>query len=53
MSQIVEITIDLTNPNCKPRIEAFEITKTGEKNIYCKGGPWGEYREKVLYPQHE
>jgi hypothetical protein len=37
VSQIVEITMDLTNPNCKPRIEAFEITKITEKNIYCEG----------------
>ena len=50
MSQIVEITMDLTNPNCKPRIEAFEITKTGEKNIYCKGGPWGNTGRRFYIP---
>lgn len=41
MSQIVEITIDLTNPNCKPRIETWGITKIGERNIYCKSGDVG------------
>lgn len=41
MSQVVEITIDLTNINCKPQIETFEITKTGERNIYCKSGEVG------------
>lgn len=41
MSQIVEITMDLTNPNCKPRIETFDVTKITEKRIYGKGGPWG------------
>lgn len=32
MKQVVEITIDLTDSNCKPRIEAFEITKVGWDN---------------------
>lgn len=41
MSQVVEITIDLTNVNCKPRIETFGIFKTGERNIYCRAGDIG------------
>lgn len=41
MSQVVEITIDLTNPNCKPRIETFGVVKTGERNIYCREGDIG------------
>lgn len=41
MSQVVEITIDLMNPNCKPRIETFGIVKTGERNIYCRSGDVG------------
>ena len=50
MSQVVEITIDLLNPNCKPMIETFGITKVGEKNIYCKGGPWGETGRRFFIP---
>lgn len=50
MSQVVEITIDLTNPNCKPRIEAFEITKVGEMNIYCKGNGVWEHGRRFYIP---
>ena len=50
MSQVVEITIDLTNPNSKPRIEAFEITKTGERNIYCKGISGGDAGRRFFIP---
>lgn len=54
MSQVVEITIDLTNPSCKPRIETFGIVKTGERNIYCKSGDVGRrffipYMNEVKY----
>lgn len=41
MSQVVEITIDLTNQNCNPRIETFGVVKIGERNIYCKVGGVG------------
>lgn len=41
MSQVVEITIDLTNPSCKPQIETFGVVKTGERNIYCRSGDVG------------
>ena len=50
MGQIVEITIDLTNPNCKPRIEAFEITKIGEMYIYCKGNTALETGRRFFIP---
>lgn len=50
MSQIVEITMDLTNPNCKPRIETFEVTKRIGKNIYCKGGPFGDTGRRFHIP---
>ncbi|MBD5395624.1 MAG: hypothetical protein HDR71_15490 [Lachnospiraceae bacterium] len=38
MSQVVEITIDLTNPDNKPRIETFGIINTGKTHIYCVSG---------------
>ncbi|NBJ93220.1 hypothetical protein [Parablautia muri] len=41
MSQVVEITIDLTNPNRNSMIETFGVVKTGERNIYCKAGDIG------------
>jgi hypothetical protein len=41
MSQVVEITIDLRDSNCKPRIETFGVVKTGERNIYCRAGDIG------------
>ena len=50
MSKVVEITIDLTNPNCKPRIETFEITKVGEMNIYCKGNGVWEHGRRFYIP---
>lgn len=50
MKQVVEITIDLTDSNCKPRIEAFEITKVGERNIYCKGKKVYEHGRRFFIP---
>lgn len=50
MSQVVEITIDLMNPNCKPRIEAFEITKVGEMNIYCEGNSVWDHGRRFYIP---
>lgn len=41
MSQVVEITIDLTDLNFKPRIETFGVVKAGERNIYCRAGDVG------------
>ena len=41
MSQVVEITIDLTNPGNRPRIETFGIINTGRRHIYCKCGDVG------------
>lgn len=50
MSHIVEITIDLTSSNNKPHIQAFKVTKTGEKNIYCKGEMWGNHGRRFFIP---
>ncbi len=50
MKQVVEITIDLTDSNCKPRIEAFEITKVGERNIYCKGNGAYDHGRRFFIP---
>ena len=41
MRQVLEITIDLTNPNYKPKIETFGVVKTGDRNIYCREGDIG------------
>ncbi len=41
MSQVVEITIDLRDLNCKPRVETFGVVKAGERNIYCRAGDVG------------
>lgn len=50
MGSVVEITIDLTKPNGKIKIETFEITKKGERYIYCKGGPWGNTERRFFIP---
>lgn len=50
MKRVVEITIDLTDSNCKPRIEAFGITKVGERNIYCKGKKVYEHGRRFFIP---
>lgn len=50
MSQVVEITIDLRDSNCKPRIETFGVVKTGERNIYCRAGDIGR---RFFYPKYE
>ena len=42
MGRVVEITIDLSNPN-GPKIETFEITKVCERHIYAKS-IWGQGR---------
>lgn len=50
MSHVVEITIDLTSSNSKPYIQAFKVVKTGERNIYCKGGAWGNHGRRFFIP---
>lgn len=50
MSHVVEITIDLTSVNSKPHIQAFKVVKTGERNIYCKGGAWGDHGRRFFIP---
>lgn len=46
--KVIEITIDLTNPNGKPSFNFYKVSKETENYLHCKA-EWGWERGRRFY----
>jgi hypothetical protein len=48
--KVIEITIDLTNPNAKPSFNFYDVTKETENYLHCKA-EWNLEHGRRFYKQ--